>query len=277
MQKRALAVHDLSCVGRCSLTVALPILSAAGVNAAVIPTALLSTHTGEFTGYTHLDLTDQLAPITAHLSTLGLHYDAFYSGYLASPEQVGLVLQMLDRLTDASTHVFVDPAFADQCRLYKLMDARMPDEMRRLVGRARTIVPNLTEACFLLGEPYRAEGYDADWVRGLAEGLSALGPENVVITDVRFAEGQEGVAVYRNGELRELTRSRFPGVFHGTGDVFASFLLAAMLAGRGLNAACELALDCTHKSIRLTLEGGEPLRYGVRFEQALPDFIRALE
>ena len=126
MQKRAIAVHDISCVGRCSLTVALPVLSAAGLNTAIVPTALLSTHTGEFTGYTHLDLSDQLLPIARHLSTLGLHYDAFYSGYLASGAQVDAVLSMMDLLCDNQTHIFVDPAFADQGRMYSLMDASMP-------------------------------------------------------------------------------------------------------------------------------------------------------
>ena len=153
MQKRALAVHDLSCVGRCSLTVALPILSAAGVNTAVIPTALLSTHTGEFTGYTHLDLSDQLSPITAHLATLGLHFDAFYSGYLASGAQVEQILSMLDQLCDSETHIFVDPAFADHGRRYSLIDESMPAQMRRLCARANTIVPNLTEAAFLPDRP----------------------------------------------------------------------------------------------------------------------------
>ena len=154
MQKRAIAIHDISCVGRCSLTVALPILSAAGVNTSIIPTALLSTHTGEFTGYTHLDLSDQLLSIATHIATLGLRFDAFYSGYLASPAQVELVLAMMDMLCAPETHVFVDPAFADHGRLYSLMDRSMPERMRALCAKARTIVPNRTEAAFLLGEPY---------------------------------------------------------------------------------------------------------------------------
>ncbi|HPS82126.1 MAG TPA: pyridoxal kinase, partial [Candidatus Limiplasma sp.] len=141
MQKRAIAIHDISCVGRCSLTVALPILSAAGVNTSIVPTALLSTHTGEFTGYTHLDLSDQLLPIAKHIATLGLHFDALYSGYLASPAQVELVLQMIGLLCDSQTHVFVDPAFADHGKLYSLMDPTMPSRMRALCARAHTIVP----------------------------------------------------------------------------------------------------------------------------------------
>ncbi len=278
MQKRALAVHDISCVGRCSLTVALPILSAAGVDTSVIPTALLSTHTGDFTGYTHLDLTDQLLPITDHIATLGLHFDAFYSGYLANGAQVDLVLKMVDRLCDPQTLIFVDPAFADHGKLYSLMDESMPKMMRALCARANTIVPNLTEAAFLLGAPYRASGYDESYIHTLAEGLAANGPENVVITDVSFTDAQTGIAVYHraDGSFNLLFRPKLPGVFHGTGDVFASFLLSAVLGGLPLMSAAELALSCTHESIRYTLEGGEPLRYGVQFERTLPTLINAL-
>ena len=276
MQKRALAVHDLSCVGRCSLTVALPILSAAGVCASVVPTALLSTHTGEFTGYTHLDLSGEMTAITRHLETLGLHQDAFYSGYLASPAQVSIVMDMIDRLCDEGTHVFVDPAFADHGRLYSLMDSDMPRAMRELCGRADTIVPNLTEACFVLGETYRDSGYDEEDVRRLCGRLSALGPRNVVVTDVSFHKDRTGIAVYQEGECAFMDTPRFEGVFHGTGDVLASFLLAALLRGRTLTEAARLAMDCTHRAIEETLSGGEPLRYGVRFEQVLPWFIREL-
>lgn len=278
MQKRALAIHDISCVGRCSLTVALPILSAAGVNTSVIPTALLSTHTGEFTGYTHLDLSEQLLPITAHLATLGLHFDAFYTGYLANPQQVDKVLAMADALCDTDTHIFVDPAFADHGRMYSLMNPDMPEKMRNLCSRARTIVPNLTEACFLLNEPYNANGYDQAYIRTLAVRLSQLGPESIVITDISLDSDHTGIAVYQKSEndFQLLFRPRFPGVFHGTGDVFASFLLAALLHHKTLTQAATLALNCVHESIRLTLAGGEALRYGVQFERVLPDMITAL-
>lgn len=272
MQKRAIAIHDISCVGRCSLTVALPVLSAAGVNTAIVPTALLSTHTGEFTGYTHLDLSDQLAPIAKHLSTLGLHYDAFYTGYLASGAQVSTVLTMLDLLSDERTHVFVDPAFADHGRIYKLLGADMPQRMRGLCARAQTIVPNLTEAALLLGEPCGDEPPTHRRVGELCRRLCELGPQNVVITDVSFSPRETGAAIYRRGMAEPVfsMRERFEGVFHGTGDVFASFLLAALMNDRPLEDAAELALDLTHQSICLTLASGQPLRYGVQFEQALP-------
>lgn len=279
MQKRALAIHDLSCVGRCSLTVALPILSAAGLNTAVVPTALLSTHTGEFTGYTHMDLSAQLAPITAHLRSLGVHYDAFYSGYLASGAQVDLVLGMIDALCDVKTHLFVDPAFGDGGRMYALMDESMPGQMRRLCARARTIVPNLTEACFLLNLPYPGDQADETFITRVCSGLLALGPENVVVTDVNTRPGQTGVALLRRGMARPayLFQKRYDRVFHGTGDVFASFLLGALMNGQSLETAAKTALDTTHLAIVQTLRSGEPLRYGVQFEKVLPAYLRKLQ
>ena len=279
MQKRAIALHDISCVGRCSLTVALPVLSAAGLNTAVVPTALLSTHTGEFTGYTHLDLSNQLMPIARHLATLGLHFDAFYSGYLASGAQVDEVLEMIGLLCDGRTHIFVDPAFGDHGRMYSLMDESIPRQMRRLCARARTIVPNLTEAAFLLDEPYPGKHVTREAVCGLCRGLRALGPENVVITDVAFGPGQTGVALLAPGmaEPAFLFRPRFDDVFYGTGDVFASLLLGALMNGHPLEAAVGIALDITHESIRVTLNGGEPLRYGVQFEKVLPQYWARLQ
>lgn len=274
MQKRAIAVHDISCVGRCSLTVALPVLSAAGLNTAIIPTALLSTHTGEFTGYTHLDLSAQLRPIGDHLSTLGLHYDTFYSGYLANGAQVDEVLRLMDQLCDPQTHIFVDPAFGDHGRMYSLMDESMPRQMRRLVSRARTIVPNVTEASFLLQEAYPGEDAGEEIISDFCRRLLSLGPENVVITDVHFRPGETGIGILSRGMEKPLYRfhQRFQGVFHGTGDVFASFLLGALMNDLPLEKAAGVALDMTYASIVETLRDGEPLRYGMQFEKVLPLF-----
>ena len=277
MQKRALAVHDISCVGRCSLTVALPILSAAGINTAIAPTALLSTHTGEFTGYTHLDLSNQLLPIAEHIATLGLPFHAFYSGYLASPAQVDQILQMISLLCGPQTHILIDPAFADHGKLYSLMHGDMPVQMRRLCAKAHTIVPNLTEASFLLGKPYPTLGYSKAYIAELAKELSGLGPENVVISDVAFRPGETGIAVYQKGleEPLYFSTPRYKGIFHGTGDVFASFLLSALLNGYSLVSAAQLALRLTHQCILLTLQEDQPLRYGVQFERVLPELIQA--
>ena len=274
MQKRAIAVHDISCVGRCSLTVALPVLSAAGLNTAIIPTALLSTHTGEFEGYTHLDLSSQLRPIGSHLATLGLHYDTFYSGYLANGAQADEVLRLMDLLCDERTHIFVDPAFGDHGRMYSLMDESMPRQMRRLVSRAKTIVPNVTEAAFLLEEKWPGENAGEAIISDFCRRLTDIGPENVVITDVNFREGETGVAILRRGMEKPLYlfHKRYEGVFHGTGDVFASFLLGSLMNDQPLETAARTALEMTHAAIAETVRGGEHLRYGMQFEKVLPLF-----
>ena len=279
MQKRALAVHDISCVGRCSLTVALPILSAAGINTAIIPTALLSTHTGEFTGYTHLDLSAQLLPITKHIASLKLPFDAFYSGYLASPQQAHQLMEMLTLVTDEKTHIMVDPAFADHGRLYSLMDSAMPGQMRKLCEKAHTIVPNRTEASFLLNKPYLPDGYDEAYITDLSQELAALGPENIVISDVSFTPEETGIAVYQKGMEKPsfFFTPRYEGRFHGTGDVFASFLLSGLLNDCSLTEAAQLALRLTHESIVHTLSDQQPLRYGVQFERVLSTLITALK
>ncbi len=278
MQKRAIAVHDISCVGRCSLTVALPVLSAAGLNTAIIPTALLSTHTGEFEGYTHLDLSSELRPIGDHLATLKLHYDTFYSGYLANGAQADEVLKLMDQLCDRDTHIFVDPAFGDHGRMYSLMDESMPSQMRRLVSRAKTIVPNVTEASFLLAMPYPGEEAGEGIITDFCHGLMDLGPENVVITDVNFRPGKTGIAILRRGMQRPLYlfHKRYEGVFHGTGDVFASFLLGALMNDQPLEKAAKTALDMTHAAIVETLKDGEHLRYGMQFEKVLPLFWKRI-
>lgn len=279
MQKRAIAVHDISCVGRCSLTVALPVLSAAGLNTAIVPTALLSTHTGGFSGYTYLDLSNQLFPIAAHLQTLGLHYDTFYSGYLANGAQVDEVLGMIDALCDSQTHIFVDPAFADNGSMYRLMDASMPTQMRRLCARAKTIVPNLTEASYLLGVAYPGENATEAYVSAMCRSLSDLGPENVIITGIGFHPGETGAALFSRGMSKPLYlfRKHYQYVFHGTGDVFASFLLGALMNDRTLQESTQIALDMTHDSIVETLQNGQPLRYGVDFETVLPAYWQRLQ
>ena len=271
MQKRALAVHDLSCVGRCSLTVALPILSAAGVNTAVIPTALLSTHTGEFTGYTHLDLSDQLSPITAHLATLGLHFDAFYSGYLASGAQVEQILSMLDQLCDSETHIFVDPAFADHGRRYSLIDESMPAQMRRLCARANTIVPNLTEAAFLLDLDYASLSGGGREGLELARALSEGGRRSVVLTGVSSGEGMVVAACYdrASGRAGLVMAPRVEGEYHGTGDIFASVLTGGLVGGMELEQAAALAARFVSQCAERTRRQAYPRREGVDFEPLL--------
>lgn len=275
MQKHALAVHDISCVGRCSLTVALPILSCAGVECSVLPTALLSTHTGEFTGFTCRDLTGEMGKITRHLESLGLVWDAVYTGFLGSYEQIALVGELFDRLTGPQTLRLVDPAMADHGALYKTYTPQMAQGTRELCRRAHVITPNLTEAAMLLGQPYEPRPTPRQ-VEDMLRGLRELGPRDVVITGVSRREGLTGAAAFDGAQVCWAEAEAYPRLFYGTGDVFASALLAGLMRGLPLGEALGLAVAFTHESIRHTLAEGRPLRYGPCFEKALPWLVDRL-
>ncbi|MDR2492343.1 MAG: pyridoxamine kinase, partial [Coriobacteriales bacterium] len=186
MQKRVITIQDISCVGKCSLTVALPILSAAGIETSILPTAVLSTHTGGFTGYTFCDLTDEITPITKHWKTLGLRVDALYTGYLGGHEQLELVSRIFKDFRQEGTLVLVDPAMADQGELYPAFDLSFAAGMRDLCTEADIIAPNITEACLILDKEYPGEDYDAAFVEDTLRDLADLGPSLVVLTGVSF-------------------------------------------------------------------------------------------
>lgn len=276
-QKRVLAVHDLSCVGRCSLTVALPILSAAGLEASALPTAVLSTHTGGFTGMTFRDLTQDLPAIFAHWKTLDLAFDAIYTGYLGSAEQVALVEQLFDAFAGEDTRIIVDPVMGDHGRLYPGMSEKMPQLMKRLCQRADVIVPNQTEAALMLGRPYLETPDEAE-LEDLMQALCEMTQASVVLTGVSPEEGMLGAAVYdrETGQSACPAAPHMPGSYHGTGDVYASALTGAYLAGKTLGQAAQIAADFTQQSIVETLPLGIETRYGVCFERALPQLLRAL-
>ena len=277
-QKRVMAIHDISCVGRCSLTVALPIISAAGFDCGVLPTAILSTHTGGFSGFTYRDLTEDIKPIASHWESLGLRFDALYSGFLGSFEQIALVAEVFDKFKAANGFVLVDPVMADNGKLYSVYSPEMAKGMAGLCAHADIIVPNLTEASFLLNEPYVGEEYDRSYIEGLLKRLAALGAAKVVLTGVSFEQGKLGAACYdsANGEIGYFALNRINGYFHGTGDVFGSSLLSGLLSGRTLEKAMEIAVKYTHRCITLTEEAGQEIRYGVCFERAIPYLIELI-
>ncbi len=277
-QKIVAAIHDISCLGKCSLTVALPVLSAAGIETAAIPTAVLSTHTGGFKGYTSLDLTAEIPKIIDHWKSLGLKFDAIYSGYLGSIEQVDIVCDFLDSFKGENTLAVVDPAMADNGKMYALLNMEFAAEMKKLCSKADIIVPNLTEACFLLGEEYIPFGYDIDYISSMMHKLSDLGPKKIVLTGVHLdSETVCSVAFDRDrGRIHHVFRDKISGMFHGTGDVFASALTAALMNGKDLFDSTEIAVDFTVDSIKRTVESGaEP--YGVDFERGLGDLIKAIK
>ncbi len=275
---RILAVHDISCVGRCSLTTALPIISAAGIECSVLPTAVLSTHTGGFTGYTYRDLTEDIAPIADHWESVGIGFDAFYTGFLGSFEQIDLVADLFDRVRREGATVYVDPVMADAGRLYSVFGPEFPSGMRRLCEKADVIMPNLTELCLMLGLEWREGPYTREYIDGMLEHGRDFGAGRIVITGVSFEKGRVG-AVYRDfatGETGEVMRDEIPGYFHGTGDVFGSALVGACERGLPLSRAVECAVDLTVSSIRSTVGLAEDVRFGVNFEPCLKDYIRRI-
>ena len=277
MQKQVLAIHDLSCVGRCSLTVALPVLSACGIHTSALPTALLSTHTGEFTGYTCLDLTEEMRAICAHFATLPLRFDGLYTGFLGSFAQIELVGEVLARYRRKDALTLVDPVMADHGRLYATYTRDMAEGMGELCRLADVIVPNLTEACILLDRPYDPNP-DEGTVRDLLEALAArYGCGQVIVTGVSRGD-QLGACGFcaADGSFSYAGAQRLPQVFYGTGDVFASALMGAMLCGKTTAEATRAAVDFTHLAMLHTLDNGLPLRYGVAFEQAIPPLVSAL-
>lgn len=278
-QKRVAAIHDISGFGKCSLTVALPVISAAGIETSVIPTAVLSTHTGGLSGYTCRDLTDDMPAFEKHWKALGLTFDAIYSGYLGSTRQIDIVRDIIDDFRTENNFVLVDPAMADNGRMYSLFDREFASSMRRLCEKADIIVPNMTEALFMLGKEYRSGPYSEDYVNSILRELSEMGPEKTVLTGVYFDDTRLGAACFdrKSGDTDYVLAEKIPGMYHGTGDVFASALIAALLRGKSLRSATQIAVDFTVGSIKRTAAGGTDHRYGVDFERGLQDFIRSLE
>lgn len=282
-QKRVAAIHDISCFGRCSLTVALPIISAAGIETSVVPTAVLSTHTGGFTGFTYRDLTEDILPIADHWQTLGLTFDAIYTGFLGSFAQLDIVSQIFDRFGHTNNLILVDPVMADNGELYKIFPENFPQGMRKLCEKADVIVPNITEATLMLGEPYREGPYDRAYIEGLLKKLAEMvgkqGNKQIVLTGVYFNEAELGSAAYdcAGGQIHYAMAERIEGYFHGTGDVYGSALLAALLNGRDLARASEIAVEFTAGSIRRTKDAGTDVRYGVNFEAGLPKLAQDVQ
>lgn len=276
-QKRALAIHDISCIGKCSLTVALPVISAAGIETSVLPTSILSTHTGGFEGYTFKDLTDEINPIADHWATLNVAFDAIYTGYLGSQEQINLVKSLFDRFAGDNTLILVDPVMADNGKLYPGFDKSFPAKMAELCKAADVIVPNITEAAFMLGEEYRDGPYTKEYIEGLMQRLGSTFGGKVVLTGVSFDAEHLGAAGFdtETGQISYAMQEVIPGYYHGTGDVFGSGLLSAMLSNKSLNDSVRIAVDFTVASINFTDPEREP-RYGVRFEAALPGLMKDL-
>ncbi len=275
--KRILTIQDISCVGKCSLTAALPILSAMGLETVILPTAVLSSHSA-FSDYTFCDLTAQMAPIAAQWKADGITFDAIYTGYLGSVAQVSIVQDIIAQFRHPDTCVFVDPVLGDFGHLYHGFTKDFPKHMKRLCMGADVIAPNMTEAACLLGIPYAEKGYDAAYIQDMLRGLAALGAGKVVITGVSLRENEVGFMGYDVGEERFFSHfhQRFEGTFHGTGDVFASTCVGGLMRGMSLEDAVGLAADFTLESIRMTADAADRRWYGIHYESAFRYLMQRL-
>ena len=268
--KRILTVQDISCVGKCSGTVAVPVLSAMGIEAALLPTAVLSTHTG-FQGFTFRDLTDDIPAIEQHWAELKLTFEAFYSGYLGSIRQVRMIRDLFNHLKRNEDLILVDPVMADYGKFYAGFGPEFAKEMCTLCSDADIVVPNLTEACFLDETDYRADMPLADQ-KELARRLTGKGAKQIVLTGVQLSEKTIGALHYdaASDTFSVSQTERIPAQFHGTGDLFASALLGGILIGKSVPEAMDLAVGYIAECMRITLEDENHVFYGVEFEKATP-------
>ena len=276
MDKRILTVQDISCVGQCSLTVALPILSACGIETAILPSAVLSTHTGGFTGWTFRDLTEDIPGIVDHWEKEQIKFDAVYTGYLGSMRQIDLVKDIFARVTAPDCLKVVDPAMADHGKLYYGFDEAFARHMGTLCGVADIALPNITEACMMTNTPYMESGYDEAYVQKLMEGVLALGAKTVVLTGVCYGDGRLGIAILSQGEskISYYYHERLEKSCHGTGDIFASAFTGAMVCGKSALEAARVAGNFTLAGMKATTEGHW---YGTQFEKAIPVLLDELK
>ena len=275
---RILTIQDVSCVGKCSLTVALPIISAFGVEAGVLPTAVLSTHTA-FSSFTFRDLTDDMVEIANEWKKQNISFNALYTGYLGSFKQLDIVNKIFDDFKNENNFILIDPVMADNGTLYKGFDQKFANQMALLCSKADIIVPNLTEASFMLNIPYVEKGYDENYVKELLVKLTDLGCKTAVLTGIKLDDEHLGVYAY-NSQTKQFFsyfREHLPQSFHGTGDVFASSLCGALSIGKDLASALEIAVDYTVESIKLTIENPNHNWYGVEFERAFPYLIEKIK
>lgn len=272
--KRVVTIQDISCVGKCSLTVALPIISAMGIETAVIPTAVLSTHTA-FKNFTYRDLSSDLPEIAKHWKQEKFDFDGIYTGYLGSIEQIDMLKEFFKEFKTDNNFIFIDPVMADNGKLYTGFDQKFALEMKGLCKMADVIVPNLTEASYMLEREYK-EKYAEEEIKEMLIELSKLGPKQVILTGVSFKENELGVMSYNKDtkEFFSYFREKIPAKYHGTGDVFASTLVGALVNNNSLEEALKIAVDYVWETINDTYITNKEDAYGVNFETKIPYLIK---
>ena len=273
--KRMVTIQDISCMGKCSLTVVLPIISAMGTEACVIPTAVLSNHTA-FDSFYFRDLTDEIEPVAKKWKDQGEEFSCIYTGYLGSERQLSIVSDFIDDFGENAT-VFIDPVMGDFGRLYSGFDESFAEKMAKLCAKADVIVPNMTEACYMLGMPFH-ETNDEEEIKDILRRLCALGAKNAVLTGIVQKEGMMGAVMYNAEEDKFFSHfaPRTNKTFHGTGDVFASTCVGGLCRGMSLEDSLALAVDFTAECARITLENPDARWYGVDFETAIPWLVKKI-
>lgn len=276
--KRILTIQDISCVGKCSLTVALPIISACGIETCVLPTAVLSNHTA-FSDFTFRDLTSDISDITKQWKKHDINFDGLYTGYLGSYEQLELIKNLFSQFKKDDNFILVDPVMGDHGVLYKGFDLNFAKHMATLCKDADIIVPNLTEASFMLNIPYIEKGYDEIYVKDVLKKLTDFGCKKALLTGISFEEGKLGVYAYDSIEDKYYSyfQKHLPQSFHGTGDVFASALCGCITNSISFQRSIEIAVDYTVDCIKNSISNLDHKWYGVDFESSIPYLINLIK
>ena len=275
--KRIVTIQDISCVGKCSLTVALPIISAMGVEAAVLPTAVLSTHT-MFKGFTFRDLSNDIPKIAEHWEKEKFNFDAIYTGYLGSIEQINMLKDFFKQFKTNDNFIFIDPVMGDNGKLYTGFNQKFALEMKELCRMADIVVPNLTEASYMLERQYK-ENYTEKEIKEILVELTNLGPKQAILTGVSFKSNELGVMSY-NKETNEFFtyfKEKIPVKYHGTGDIFSSTLVGAMVVNNNTLESLKIAVDYVWETINDTYKTNKEDAYGVNFEIKIPYLINRLQ
>jgi len=273
--KKILTIQDISCVGQCSLTVALPILSACGMETCILPSAILSTHTAGFSGYTVRDLSDDMPAICDHWVKENIKFDAIYTGYLGSTKQIDYVKDIIERTTKSDAVTIIDPAMADNGKLYPAFDDEYVNAMKTLCSKADVLLPNITEACFLTDIQYK-ESYDSEYIEKLLIALENMGVKTIVLTGVSYTETKTGVIIRENGKTAYYEHEKIAKGSHGTGDIYASAFTGALLNGKSVYDSAKIAADYTVECI-LATQGDPDHWYGVKFEAVIDRLINKLQ
>ena len=257
-------------MGKCSLTVALPIISAQGIEACILPTALLSTHTG-FKNFTFRDLTDEFDAITQVWHKEGISFDGIYTGFLGSFRQLELIEKVFAEFDSGSLLRLVDPCMGDNGKLYHGFDEKFIAKMRELCTKAHVITPNITEASFMCEKSFLSEGYGEDYILELLDGLASFGAQKIVLKGIRYKQNECGIIAYdaKTKEKVEYFHEYLPFHASGTGDIFASVLFGSLINGESMQNAIKKAANFVLESIKITLQDNNRTWYGVQFEKLL--------